>query len=257
MDEYEYCEWIEHVRLTKHQRILEYGHDQSVRPQLLTQSLVQLLQLLLSEHRLLIRRGRRISHFVRARGNVIRILIIFWQLQLHIYVKCQHEISVPIGEYWGYIKRRWFCNYLLSTPLYIVWSRRCFIFFNKILDYFSGEVKLWQVILEYCLFFKLVKKSLSLPELVILVTGAVKQLYNINEIERTYNWRYTVVMLVWFANISPLTRCDDCKYGDLRERATWIPAGPQGMNCANFLSRILSKLLCTYQWHVEESEGIF
>jgi hypothetical protein len=41
---------------------------------------------------------------------------------------------------------------------------------------------------------------------------------------------FTVEMLVWLANMSPDTRCDVVTYGDLRERATWIEAGPQGMN---------------------------
>lgn len=56
----------------------------------------------------------------------------------------------------------------------------------------------------------------------------------------------TEEMLVWFAIMRPLTRCADGRYGDLRDKATWMLAGPQGMKLANFLSRIRCRLLWTW-----------
>lgn len=53
--------------------------------------------------------------------------------------------------------------------------------------------------------------------------------------------RRTEATLVWLASISPLTRWFVCTYGDLRVRATWIDAGPQGMKFASCLSRILRR----------------
>lgn len=53
-------------------------------------------------------------------------------------------------------------------------------------------------------------------------------------------------MLVWLANIKPDTLCVLWIYGDFLERATCILAGPQGINCASFLSLILCKDLWTW-----------
>jgi hypothetical protein len=52
-------------------------------------------------------------------------------------------------------------------------------------------------------------------------------------------------MLVWLASMRPDTRCALWMYGDLRDRATWMLAGPQGMNWANLRSRIRCKDLWT------------
>jgi len=60
----------------------------------------------------------------------------------------------------------------------------------------------------------------------------------------------TCEMLVWLANIRPLTLCDVWMYGDFRDRATWMLAGPHGMNWASLRSLILCRLLCT--WHENE-----
>ena len=45
--------------------------------------------------------------------------------------------------------------------------------------------------------------------------------------------------------MSPETRCEVCTYGDCFVRATWIDAGPHGMNEARFRSRIRNSDLCT------------
>jgi hypothetical protein len=45
--------------------------------------------------------------------------------------------------------------------------------------------------------------------------------------------------------MSPDTRCDDEMYGDLRESATWIEAGPQGMKVASWRSRMRRRDLWT------------
>ena len=50
---------------------------------------------------------------------------------------------------------------------------------------------------------------------------------------------------VLLANIKPDTRCVSFTYGERRARATWIDAGPHGMNDASLRSRIRSRLLCT------------
>lgn len=59
----------------------------------------------------------------------------------------------------------------------------------------------------------------------------------------------TVEILVWLASIRPLTRWAVWMYGDLRDSATCMLAGPQGMNWASFLSRIRCRLLWTWQWN--------
>ena len=43
---------------------------------------------------------------------------------------------------------------------------------------------------------------------------------------------------VWFASISPLTRYGFFTYGLLRESATWMLAGPHGMNEHSWRSRM-------------------
>lgn len=50
-----------------------------------------------------------------------------------------------------------------------------------------------------------------------------------------------VAILVWFANMSPLTRCDIGMWGDFLVSATCILAGPHGMNVARRRSRILRR----------------
>lgn len=59
--------------------------------------------------------------------------------------------------------------------------------------------------------------------------------------------KLTAEILVWLANIRPLTLWADGMYGDFLESATCILAGPQGINWASFRSRILCKLLCTWK----------
>lgn len=60
-----------------------------------------------------------------------------------------------------------------------------------------------------------------------------------------YTQTLTVDMLVWFASKRPLTRCGVWTYGDRLDRATWMLAGPQGINWAIRRSRILCSDLCT------------
>lgn len=58
-------------------------------------------------------------------------------------------------------------------------------------------------------------------------------------------WARTLPMLVWFAIMRPLTLCWVSTYGDLRESATWMEAGPHGMKAACRRSRIRCSALCT------------
>lgn len=55
--------------------------------------------------------------------------------------------------------------------------------------------------------------------------------------------KLTVLIEVWLASISPDTRWDVVTYGDFRDKATWMEAGPHGMNWASFRSRIRWRLL--------------
>jgi len=56
---------------------------------------------------------------------------------------------------------------------------------------------------------------------------------------------HTVLMDVLLASSMPLTRFGLLIYGDERASATWIDAGPQGMNWAKLRSRIRCRLLWT------------
>ena len=53
-------------------------------------------------------------------------------------------------------------------------------------------------------------------------------------------------MDVWLASMSPLTRCGLFTYGERRESATWILAGPHGINEQSCRSRILCSDLWTW-----------
>ena len=52
-------------------------------------------------------------------------------------------------------------------------------------------------------------------------------------------------MEVWFASMRPETRWGVLTYGERRESATWIEAGPHGMNEHSWRSRIRCSDLCT------------
>lgn len=51
---------------------------------------------------------------------------------------------------------------------------------------------------------------------------------------------------MWLASMSPETLWAVWTYGDFRERATCMLAGPQGINWTSFLSLILCRDLCTW-----------
>lgn len=67
--------------------------------------------------------------------------------------------------------------------------------------------------------------------------------------KQVQNVKLTEEILVWLAIMSPLTRWAEGRYGDFLDRATWMLAGPQGMKLANFRSRILCRLLWTWDGH--------
>ena len=69
-------------------------------------------------------------------------------------------------------------------------------------------------------------------------------------VQNVHKWlSRTDEMLVWFANIRPLTRWFVVTYGDRLVSATWIEAGPQGMKLAICRSRMRNKdwWTCNYE----------
>ncbi len=86
-----------------------------------------------------------------------------------------------------------------------------------------------------------VDERITLAKSVKLVDHTLEQLQTMSSDEdqkRASILRLTDAILVWFASMRPLTRWLVGTYGDLRVRATWMDAGPQGMKFASCLSRI-------------------
>lgn len=131
--------------------------------------------------------------------------------------------------------------------------------------YAPSIVKLLQPVLEHLLFLVLVNEGIPFAEPVKLVDHPFEQLCRRKAISKDNAHRYTELafgshitsrttkrlsnheitgmrlteaMLVWFASMSPLTRWFVGTYGDLRVRATWMEAGPQGMKLASWRSRM-------------------
>lgn len=126
--------------------------------------------------------------------------------------------------------------------------------------YAPSIVKLLQPVLEHLLLLVLVNEGIPFAETVELVDHPLKQLCRRKAISTGNTHRFTELafgshtsnrttkrvfnheltgmglteaMLVWLASMSPLTRWFVGTYGDLRVRATWIEAGPQGMKLAS------------------------
>ena len=143
------------------------------------------------------------------------------------------------------------CSRSIHTPRQVIGFSGGCVLIDQILNHFARVVHFVQIVLEHGLFTELVEESFSFAQFVVLLQRPCEQLKHQTNWNKRWNEDYqmassdgvTVEMLVWLASISPDTRCDVVTYGDFRERATWMDAGPHGMNCASLRSRIRCRLL--------------